>query len=230
MKFLLNFTAVFFALSCACYGQQSNASPSPELFATNITDLNRNEGLPIQDRIYLKLPVSPPAQTAGPYVRPDAKTRTKRYLNNLIGPYALAPQVVRAGVSTWRNSPEEWGDGWEGFGRRTASNLGENTIRQTAIYGLDEAFKLDSHFYRSQKKDARSKLKNALISPVTARSRSGKRVIGFPRIIGAYGSSIVAYQTWYPDRYNYKDGLKSGTISLGINAAFNIFKEFVLKK
>lgn len=164
------------------------------------------------------------------YVPPSSKLRFKRYVNSTIGPFALARQVATAGISTWRNSPEEWGPHWEGFGKRVASGFGKSLIKQTAIYGLDTALNVDSHYYRSSKKDAGSKIKNALISPVTARNSKGKRVVGIPRLVGTYGSSIIGAEAWYPDRYDWKDGVRSGTISLGINAAFNLFKEFVLKK
>jgi hypothetical protein len=138
--------------------------------------------------------------------------------------------VATAGISTWRNSPEEWGTKWEGFGRRVASNFGKNAIKQTTKFGIDEALKIDSHFYRSQNKSVGARVGNALISPVTARNRNGRRVIGVSNLVGTYGSNIIARETWYPDRYNWKDGVKSGTISLGFNAAFNLFKEFVWKK
>lgn len=184
-----------------------------------------------------KLPTGPrpaldlsKAQTQDTYTRPDVKTRFKRYLNGMVGPIALAKQVAGAGIGTWRNSPEEWGGQWEGFGKRLASGFGKNLIKQTTTYGLDEALKLDSHYYRSTKKDAGSKIRNAVLSPVTARNTSGKRVIGVPKIVGTYTASIIAAETWYPDRYNWKDGVKSGTISFGINAAYNLFKEFVWKK
>ena len=171
-----------------------------------------------------------PAAASDRYVRPDAKTRSKRYIDSMVGPFALAREVAGAGISTWRNSPEEWGDHWEGFGRRAASNFGKNVIKQTTVYGLDEAFKYDSSFYRSKDKSVGARIRNALISPVTARDRDGRRVIGVPRLVGTYGASIVAYETWYPSRYGWKDGVKTGTYSLGFNAAFNLFKEFVWKK
>jgi hypothetical protein len=148
----------------------------------------------------------------------------------MVGPMALAKQVVGAGYGTWRNSPEEWGGQWEGFGKRFASGFGKNLIKQSITYGLDETLKLDSHYYRSKTDDLNAKLKNALLSPVTARNAKGKRVLGIPRIVGTYTASIVAAETWYPRRYDWKDGVRSGTISLGMNAAFNLFKEFVWKK
>jgi len=138
--------------------------------------------------------------------------------------------VFNAGVSTWSNSPEEWGTHWEGFGRRFASNLGKNVIRQSTSFSLDEALKYDSYFYRSKNKSVGARLKNSLISPVTARDKNGKRVLGIPRITAAYTSSIIAAEAWYPDRYNWKDGLISGSSSLAFNAAFNLFREFIWKK
>jgi hypothetical protein len=164
------------------------------------------------------------------YVRPDSKTRFKRYVKSIVGPTALAKTVVSSGISTWQNSPPEWGTKWEGFGRRFASGMGKNVIKQTTVYALDESFKLDSKFYRSKKKDFGGRFGDAIISPFVARDKNGKKVFGFPRVMGTYTASIIAYETWYPKRFTYKDGLKSGTISLGFNAVFNVIKEFVLKK
>jgi hypothetical protein len=198
-----------------------SVSPNPKVYVT--------------DTLKEKRPPTSPAktkQTSTPtaYVRPTGKQRFNRYVESMFGKMALARTIAGAGYSTWRNSPVEWGDKWEGFGRRVASGFGKNAVKQTTIYALDSSFQLDSRFSRSPKKDFGSRLASALISPVTARDRNGKRVFGFPRVAGTYASSIIAYETWYPRRYNYKDGLKSGTISLGFNAAFNIFKEFVWKK
>lgn len=170
------------------------------------------------------------ASQTNDYVRPNAATRRKRFVKSLVGPWALGRMVARAGISTWRNSPEEWGDKWEGFGRRVASNFGKNVIKQTTKFGIDEALKTDSHFYRSKDKGVSARIRNALISPVTARDKNGKRVIGIANLAGTYSSSIIAREAWYPARYDWKDGVKSGTISLAFNAAFNLFKEFVWKK
>jgi hypothetical protein len=168
--------------------------------------------------------------TSSSYTRPTAKKRFSRYVNSMVGPFSLARQVAASGIATWRNSPEEWGGQWEGFGKRLASNFGKNVIKQTTIYGLDEALKLDSGYYRATGKSTGAKIRNALISPVTARTPSGKRTIGIPRIAGTYAGNIIAREAWYPDRYDWKDAMRNGTISLGIGAAFNLFKEFVWKK
>lgn len=177
-----------------------------------------------------RIPAKDPIPPQNGYVRPGRKERFDNYLKSMFGPVALGKTVLSAGWGTWRNSPEEWGDNWEGFGRRAASSMGKSVVKNTVRYGLDEALKYDSGFYRSKKKDVGSRVMNALLSPVTARDKNGKRVVGIPRIVGTYTGSIIAAETWYPARYDYKDGLKSGTYSLGMNAAFNLIKEFVWKK
>jgi hypothetical protein len=169
---------------------------------------------------------APTAQTSNGYVRPDSKKRFKWYVNGMFGPVALAKDVVSAGWATARNSPEEWGPHWEGFGKRFASSLGKGIIKNTVQYGLDETFSLDSHFYRSKDRSFGAKVSNALVSTVTARKKNGDRTLGFPRIIGTYSASVIGAEAWYPKHYTWKDGLKNGTISLGFTAAFNLFKEF----
>lgn len=203
---------IFSATTSSVFSQSPTPTPIP---AASITPV------PAAD---------PQSNVSSVYVRPDSKTRFKRYVNGMIGPVTLARAVGRAGISTWQNSPEEWGGQWEGFGKRMASDLGKNVIGRTTVYGLDEALKLDSHFYRSKKRDVGSRIRNALISPVTARNTRGKRVIGVPRIVGSYTSSIIAAEAWYPDRYDWKDGVRNGTIGFGLSAAFNLFNEFVWKK
>lgn len=164
------------------------------------------------------------------YTRPNAKKRFKRFASDTFGPFALAGNAAAAGFLTLINEPEEWGKKWEGFGRRFASNLGTNVIKNTAIFGLDEAFKLDSHFYPSEKRDVESRVANAFLSTVTARKPNGKRTVGVPRLIGTYTATIIAVEAWYPARYDWKDGVRSGSISLGVNAAFNLVQEFIWKK
>ena len=165
--------------------------------------------------------------TTPDYVFPDKEKRFKRYLKNTVGPFRLARTAASAGIDQWSDSPEEWGQGMKGYGKRYASGLGRNAIQQSVQYGLDEALQLDTGFQRSKREGFGPRLKDALLENVTSRTRSGKRVISVPRFVGTYTGAIVAYETWYPDRYNYKDGLRSGSTTLLINFGINVFREFV---
>jgi hypothetical protein len=172
---------------------------------------------------------TPTANTTTTYTRPTKEERLKKFVNRTIGPTAFISPVISATFRQFRNSPEEWGGKSEGFVRRVGDSVGRNLIRQSVTYGLDEALKLDSNFYKSQKKDFKSKFSNAVLSPFTARNARGKRVIGVPTIVGTYSSQIIANEVWMPKRFDYKDGLRAGSISFATRIGFNLIREFVFK-
>ena len=163
---------------------------------------------------------------SGSYTRPDASERFKKYAGRTFGGYALLGTVASAGFAHLIDSPPEWEDDSRGFARRVGSAFGKTVVEETTVYALDEAFKLDSNFYRSGKKDFGSRLKNAFLTTFTARKANGKRVIGAPRIVGAFTSNIVAAEVWFPNNYDYRDGLRYGATSLGVNVLVNLFREF----
>ena len=165
--------------------------------------------------------------TTQDYVFPTHRERFNRYLKSTVGPFRLAWSAGAAGIDQWRGHPEEWGQGMKGFGRRYASNLGQNAIQQTVTYGLDEAFGLDTGFKKSTREGFGNRLKDALIQNVTSQTKSGKRVVSAPRFAGAYSGAIISRETWYPERYSYKDGLRAGTGNLLTGFGINLLREFV---
>jgi hypothetical protein len=72
------------------------------------------------------------------------------------------------------------------------------------------------------------RLKDALLENVTSRNKSGKRVLSVPRFAGVYTSNVIAAEIWYPERYNYKDGLRSGTRSILTGFGMNLIREFIM--
>lgn len=161
------------------------------------------------------------------YVFPTAKHRFNRYVKNTVGPFSLLRSAASAGLQQWKNSPEEWGQGMEGYGKRFASSVGSNAIRQTVTYGLSEAFKLDTGFEKSKHTKFWPRLKDALVQNVTSRTRSGKRVLSAPILVGTYAGTIIPTETWYPERYSYKDGLRGGSYTLLFGFGVNVVREFV---
>jgi len=162
------------------------------------------------------------------YVFPTARKRFDRYVSSTIGPMRLLRTGVSAGLDQWRDEPEEWGQGAKGYGRRFASSLGRNAIQQTVTYGLDEAMGLDSGFEKSKREGFFPRMKDALLQTVTSRTKSGKRVFSVPRLAGVYAGGIIPAETWYPERYSYKDGLRHGTKTLLTGFGINLMREFVI--
>ena len=146
----------------------------------------------------------------------------------MFGPWAVAGDVASAGLSTWTNSPPDWGTHWKGFEKRLGSEIGKSVLKETTAFGLEEAFKLDSHYYRLGKKySVGSRIKDAFLSAVTTKTATGHRIVGFPRIAGGYVSTIAATKLWYPKRFTYKDAFRSGTWSIAGDILSNLITEFI---
>jgi len=165
-----------------------------------------------------------------PYVFPTHHERFKRFVNSTVGPITLGRTAISAGINQWRDHPEEWEQGASGYGKRFASSFGKNLIHQTVTYGLDEAMGLDTGFRRSTRHGFGPRLKDALLENLTSRNRKGKRVFSVPRFAGTYTATIIRAETWYPDRYDYKDGLRSGTTSILTGFLYNVLREFVIHR
>ncbi len=164
------------------------------------------------------------------YVRPDGKTRAKRYVNSVVGPVALARYTAVAGILTARNAPSEWGGKWKGFAGRFGSNMAESAINNSVKYGLDEALKVDSRFYLSRDRSVSARMRNAVFSTVMARNVKGERVFGLPKIAGQLAGNVISASTWYPERYGISHGLKGAAIGFAVDAGVSLFREFIWKK
>ena len=165
---------------------------------------------------------------SGPFVFPTKRERFNRYVKSTIGPFSLVYSGFTAGLNQWRDKPEEWEQGASGYGKRYASSFARNAIQQTVVYGLDSALGLDTGFQKSARKGFFPRMKDALAANITSRTRTGKRVISVPRITGVYSAAVIAHETWYPERYNYKDGLRAGTNTLLLGFGLNLVREFVI--
>ena len=165
-----------------------------------------------------------------PYVFPTGRQRLNRYVWETFGPLTLIGVGVAAGIDQGQNNPPEWKQGASGYGKRFASRMGQYAIEETTSYALSEAFRLDTGFERSQRLGFSARLKDALIQNVTSRTRTGKRVISAPRLVGAGVGGLVPALTWYPSRFSYKDGLREGTYSLAAGFVVNVVREFIFHK
>ena len=115
--------------------------------------------MPVQARSQSLLSSADPSATSGitapakldpTYVRPTERTKVSNYAFDAFGPYPLAGAGVAAGINQWSNAPPEWGQGAEGFGKRFGSDFAIAAIGTTTRYGLAEAFKEDTLYYRCE--------------------------------------------------------------------------------
>lgn len=132
-----------------------------------------------------------------PYQFPDGNERFRRYASETFGVNSLLGAGVGAGFSQWLDSPTEWGQGAEGYGRRFANSLGNTYLRNTMVHGLAAAFKEDIRYVRSGRTTVKGRLGYVLASPVVAHNRDGDLRFSAARFIGGAANAGIT-RTWAP--------------------------------
>src|SRR5580698_3210898 len=172
-----------------------------------------------------------PVQAALPnltYTPPTEKTKLHNYLFDTFGPYPIVGAAFVAGINQAYNTPPEWKQGAEAYGKRFGSNFAIAAVSTTTRYALAEALREDTLYYRCECNGFFPRLSHAVISTLTARrGEDGHRVFSFPALVAPYAGTMTAVYAWYPGRYNGKDALRMGNYTMLGYVAANIGLEFI---
>ena len=84
------------------------------------------------------------------YVRPTQATMAGNYLFDAFGPYPVVGAAFAAGINQISNAPPEWKQGMGGYGKRFGSDFAIAAVATTTRYGLAEALKEDTLYYRCE--------------------------------------------------------------------------------
>ena len=162
------------------------------------------------------------------YMRPTQNAELQNYIFDTFGPYPIVGAAFVAGINQSENTPPEWKQGAQGYGKRFASNFGISAISTTTRYALAKAFREDTLYYRCECKGLLPRLGHAVISTFTSRrGEDGHRVFSFPALVAPYAGTMTAVYAWYPGRYDARDGFRMGNYSLLGFVGGNIALEFL---
>jgi hypothetical protein len=162
------------------------------------------------------------------YTRPTQSTKLRNYLFDTFGPYPIAGAAFASGIGQADNSPPEWKQGAAGYGRRFGSDFGIAAVATTTRYGLAQAFRQDTLYYRCACKGVFPRLGHAVVSTLTARRGiDGHSVFSFPALIAPYAGTMTAVYAWYPGRYDAKDAFRMGNYTMLGYVGGNIALEFL---
>jgi hypothetical protein len=162
------------------------------------------------------------------YTRPTRQTKLYNYVFDVVGPYPIVGAAFAAGIGQAYDTPPEWQQGAAGYSKRFGSDFGIAAVSTTTRYGLAQAFKEDTLYYRCECKGLFRRLRHAVISTLTARrGDDGHSVFSFPALIAPYAGSMTAVYAWYPGRYNGKDALRMGNYTMLGYVGANVGLEFI---
>jgi len=175
--------------------------------------------------------VSAPAGTArthGPAFVPMTEAeRLRECLKNVTSPASVLGAAASAGIGQWRNSPEQWGQGAEGYGRRFGSAYAQNIVRQTLIFGASSVLHEDDRYFRLGQSGFKARIWYAVRSTFLARRDDGTSRFSYSRIGGIAGASFIS-RLWQPATTG---GIENAAANIGTSiaatAGFNLAREFL---
>ncbi|HZS49399.1 MAG TPA: hypothetical protein VFA54_00950 [Bryobacterales bacterium] len=172
-------------------------------------------------------PVEDPACSCHGSPAKVEKTDCTQAGDTIAGKQAFLHAAAVTAEQEIRNSPDEWGRGIPGVGKRFASVFGKHLIKSGVQLGVARLLHENLGYCRSQKSGFRARLNHALVSAVMGRStRTGNATPAVGRFSGAITSGFVS-RTWQPARLRTASGgIASAGVSLGADAGANVVREF----
>lgn len=153
--------------------------------------------------------------------------RNRRYLRSLVSPVALVSAAASAGISQWEDSPREWKQGGEGYGRRIANSYANYITRQTMLFGASSLLDEDNRYLPCAPSGAGPRMEYAIESTFLARRHDGSRRFSYSRIGATLGTAFLSRAWQPPSARAPQHAASSFGISMAVQVGFNVAREFV---
>ena len=147
------------------------------------------------------------------------------YLKRTYGPGAFLKSGAVAGINQARTRPVEWGRGWDGYGDRFGSSMGQRAVSNTISFGVGALRGEDPRYFPSGQTRILARIGSALAQTFVVHTDNGGRTVAIGRVAGAFGGGFVS-RTWQPEGHGIiRPGVQSGAISLASGAVSNVIRE-----
>jgi len=147
-----------------------------------------------------------------------------------LGPEAILGSAFTAGWATWDNKPHEWEPNGRGWSKRFGVTMFDKFISTSVLVSSSRAFREDPRYFRCECTGAGARVMHAVGLTFRSRKPSGNYTFSAPKVLSPFVGPMVTRNTVFPDRFDSGDAAKAGAYFFGGNAAWNIFKEFFLKR
>lgn len=175
-------------------------------------------------------PTAPTTATGiAPYSKMTQGERFHYYVKHMFSAESVLRSAAGSGIEQAVDTPHEWGQGGEGYGRRFANSYGQHIMQSTFMYGSSVALHEDNRYFQSGESGFFPRLKYAVVSTFLARRDDGTRGFSFSRI-GSIAATGFISREWQPPSTNGPGNAVSamGT-AIGVDVGFNVAREFFPK-
>jgi hypothetical protein len=156
----------------------------------------------------------------------SVKAKLKWHVDQTVSPGFVVEMAAYAGVLHWMDTPLEWGQGAQAYGKRVASAAGATAIRNVFAFALDSALREDPRYRRSGHGLFFARIGHAARETFVTRTDGGRARFATWRFGSALGAACLS-NVWYPDRLNtFPSGMEQGAATIGLDLLGNVASEF----
>jgi hypothetical protein len=170
--------------------------------------------------------VSP--KTGLPIGPTTGSARGKWFLNSTVGPVSLlGAGPISAAWGTMINSPEEYGPGWEGFGKRYGMRLSGIAVGNAIEASFGAIWDEDPRYYAAPTRKFGSRVGHVFKLTFMARRSDGSLMPAYARYIATTGNNIISNAWREPSENDLSSALyRAGVGGMLGRLGGNAFAEF----
>lgn len=157
---------------------------------------------------------------------PTGREKFHHYLRALYSPLNILGTASGAAIGQARDDVPEWRQGMSGYGRRLASSYGKHVVKESLRFGIGGLLGYDPRYFPSPHTRKWPRTLDAIAQAARTRDDQGRWRVAYPHLVSVFGAGLIS-RAWYPKPHQTAaNGLKSGAITFGLDAAANILREF----
>ena len=124
------------------------------------------------------------------------------------------------------HDPDSWGQGAEGYGKRSANYFGRFALQRTYEAAGAALLQHDVRYLRSKRSGFLPRAAHALSANFVTYERNGRRTPNFARVGSIVGAEFTG-NLWMPDGYrNASKAMRGAGMELGARSAVDLIREF----
>lgn len=134
--------------------------------------------------------------------------------------------AMGAGIDQARERPDEWEEGWGGYGKRFASHIGYYMVQRSIMFPVQAIDHEDTRYFRSTRTSYKGRVADAFLHTVWRHNDSGGMMPAYSEFLGDYGAAALS-RLWWPSNYHKASSiLIAGSDTVLVDAGINVFNEF----
>jgi hypothetical protein len=146
-------------------------------------------------------------------------------LRSLTGPGVYVRTFSTALLDQHENVPQQWGQGWDSFGKRVGSHYATFQLIDATETGLSALSGYDPRYLQSRSTGVWNRIGHAMKFNFVTLNREGKQVLNWPKITAAYGGAMLS-TTYTPGMKWSAEGVRLGNTQMVFGILTDLMKEF----